>query len=61
MDAVTALRMGIASFYSISFGERHRGFRTWQMQLFAGDRWQVTTNFTMNLGLAYRPASYNFV
>ncbi len=56
-DAVGNLRRGIPSRYNVSFGDVHRGFRLWQIQFFAGDTWQATSNFTVNLGLAYRPAS----
>jgi hypothetical protein len=56
-DAVTNVRMGTPSSYNISIGSIHRGFRNWEMQLFAGDIWRVTGNLTLNYGIRFQPVS----
>jgi hypothetical protein len=56
-DAITNIRMGTPSSYSVSIGGTHRGFRNWETQLFASDEWRATPNLTLSLGLAYRPVS----
>ena len=56
-DAVTNLRMGTATRYSITIGDTGRGFRNWEMAFYAGDRWQATPNLTLTLGLRYEPTT----
>ncbi len=56
-DPVTNLRMGTPSTYNVTIGDTHRGFRDWHAQLYAGDRWQVSRDFTLTIGLQYRPAT----
>jgi len=55
-DALTNLRLGRPSTYSQAIGDIHRGFRTWDAQIFLGDQWQATGDLTINLGLRYQPA-----
>jgi hypothetical protein len=56
-DAMTNFRMGVASRYSVGIGEPHRGFRNWEMQWNAGDRWQVSPGLALNYGLRYQPVT----
>ena len=55
-DAITNVRLGRASRFAQAMGEIHRGFRAWDAQLFLGDRWQATTDLTLNIGLRYQRA-----
>ena len=54
-DAITNLRMGTPTQHIVSIGEIHRGFRNWDLQFFAGDRWRVKPNLTLNFSLRYEP------
>ena len=54
-DAITNIRMGVPSVYRVAIGNVHRGFRNWEMQYYAGDRWKVTDSLTLDLGLRYEP------
>jgi len=56
-DAVTNLRMGTPTRYSITIGNTGRGFRNWESAFFLGDRWQASRNLTLSLGLRYEPIS----
>lgn len=56
-DAVTNLRMGTPTRYSITIGDTGRGFRNWETATYLGDRWQATSRLTLNLGLRYEPIS----
>lgn len=56
-DAVTNLRMGTPTRYSITIGDTGRGFRNWEMGFYAGDRWQATPNLTLTLGLRFEPTT----
>ena len=55
-DALTNVRLGRPSRFAQAMGEVHRGFRAWDAQFFLGDRWQTTTNLTLNIGLRYQRA-----
>ncbi len=55
-DVLTNFRLGRPSRFARAIGEIHRGFRAWDAQLFLGDRWQATSNLTLNIGLRYQPA-----
>jgi hypothetical protein len=56
-DAITNLRMGLPSRYSVGLGDPHRGFRDWALEFYAGDRWAVTPNLTVHYGLRYQPVT----
>ncbi|HSB15455.1 MAG TPA: TonB-dependent receptor [Bryobacteraceae bacterium] len=56
-DAITNFRMGIPTQHLRSIGDVHRGFRNWDLQFHAGDRWRATKNLTLTLGLRYNPVT----
>jgi hypothetical protein len=47
------LRLGAPTQYIISVGDVRRGFRSWSLQGFAGDRWTVDERLTLSWGLRY--------
>lgn len=57
LDAITALRSGRPSTYWIAEGNIHRGYRNWDNWFYLADKWAVTSRFTINLGVGYRPIS----
>ncbi len=56
-NAMTNIRRGTPSFYRIAIGNMQRGFRNWDMQYSAGDRWQAADFLTLDIGLRYEPVS----
>lgn len=56
-DAVTNLRLGKPSQYIGSVGFVHRGFRSWEAQLYAGDKWQLTPQLNLQYGLRWQPVT----
>ena len=56
-DAITNIRLGMPSVYRVAIGDAHRGFRNWDMQFYAADKWQVSKNLTLDLGLRYEPVT----
>lgn len=56
-DAVTNLRLGKPSQYIGSVGFVHRGFRSWEAQLYAGDKWQFTPHLNLQYGLRWQPVT----
>ena len=56
-DAITNFRLGTPSTYTQSLGNTHRGYRYWNLILFAGDLWRVRPNFTIEAGIRYEPMS----
>ncbi|MDX1982684.1 MAG: hypothetical protein SFV51_20605 [Bryobacteraceae bacterium] len=62
-DAVTNFRMGTGSLFTLALGSTHRGFRAWYPLLYAGDKWQLSPNITLDYGIRYeastRPVEVN--
>ncbi len=56
-DAVTNLRLGRPSQYIASIGNVHRGFRMWEAQLYAGDKFQVNPRLNLLYSLRWQPAT----
>jgi hypothetical protein len=54
-DAITNLRRGTPINLFKAVGFLHRGFRYWDHWLYATDNWRVSSNFTLNYGVGYRP------
>jgi hypothetical protein len=62
-DALTNFRLGTPSIYTQSLGNTHRGYRNWNMLLYACDVWQLTRALTLHAGLRFelmtRPVEVN--
>jgi len=56
-DAITNLRLGTPTQHIIAIGNVWRGFRNWDLQAYAEDRWQARPNLTVNFGLRYQPVT----
>ena len=56
-DPITNLRWGTATQHIVSIGDIHRGFRNWDMQFYAGDRWALAPNVQVQLSLRYTPVT----
>jgi len=56
-DPITNLRLGTATQHIVSIGDIHRGFRNWDMQYFAGDRWALSPNLQVQMSLRYTPVT----
>ncbi|MEK7405734.1 MAG: TonB-dependent receptor [Acidobacteriota bacterium] len=56
-DSITNLRLGAPTQHLISIGHIHRGFRNWDAQVYAGDRWRAAPNLTLNAALRYQPVT----
>jgi hypothetical protein len=56
-DAITNLRLGRPSQHIVSIGNIHRGFRLWELQLFAGDKWQLNPRLNLQYGLRWQPTT----
>ena len=56
-DAVTNFRVGKPSQYIGSVGDIHRGFRQWETQLYAGDKWQFSPRLNLQYGLRWQPVT----
>jgi hypothetical protein len=57
VDAVTNLRLGRPSQYIASVGNVHRGFRLWEAQIYAGDRFQVNQRLNLLYSLRWQPTT----
>ncbi len=55
-DTISNVRLGRPSQYQQAIGNISRGFRSWVVAFHAGDRWQVSSDLTLTLGLRYQPA-----
>ena len=56
-DAVTNLRMGTPSSYTVAIGDVHRGFRKWFSQVYIGDEWKATSKLTLSMGMRWEPVT----
>lgn len=56
-DAITNLRLGRPSQHIVSIGNIHRGFRLWELQFFAGDKWQASPRLNLQYGLRWQPTT----
>ncbi|MBI4875282.1 MAG: hypothetical protein HY822_11675 [Acidobacteria bacterium] len=56
-DAITNFRLGVPSRFSVGVGDPYRGFRSTDMQFYAGDTWRASSNLTLHYGLRYEPAA----
>ena len=55
-DTITNVRLGRPAQFQQAIGDIGRGFRSWDVALYAGDEWQVSPDLTVTLGLRYQPA-----
>ena len=56
-DAATNIRMGTPTGYRVAIGDTHRGFRNGELQFYVADKWRVTSDLTLNLGLRFEPVT----
>ena len=56
-DAVTNLRLGRPTRYTVAIGDVHRGFRKWFSQFYIGDDWKATSKLTLSMGLRWEPVT----
>ena len=54
-DAITNLRLGTPSSYSVGLGDIYRGFRNWELPAYAGDRWTVSSKLTLSYAVRWEP------
>lgn len=55
-DTIRNVRLGRPSQYMQAIGDIGRGFRSWDAKIYFGDRWQVSRDLTLTVGLRYEPA-----
>lgn len=53
-DAITNMRLGLPSSYVQQLGTWYRGFRSWEMNAYAGDRVNLG-RLTLNFGVSWEP------
>ena len=56
-DAITNLRLGKPSQHIVSIGDVHRGFRLWETQIYASDKWRINRKLDLQYGLRWQPAT----
>ena len=56
-DAITNFRLGAPSNYTQAIGNNIRGFRYWNTLLFFDDRYKLSQNLSLHVGLRYEPMS----
>lgn len=56
-DTITNMRLARPSVVRKSFGDVYRGFRNWDLSVFAGDHWAVNNQLTLNFGIRYEPTT----
>ncbi|MCX6628006.1 MAG: TonB-dependent receptor, partial [Candidatus Solibacter sp.] len=54
-DAVTNLRLGTPSRFSVGIGDRYGAFRRWEPYFYGGDEWKLSTSVNLSVGLRYQP------
>ena len=57
LDAITNLRWGQPTSYTVSVGNVYRGYRNWDIGVYAGDKWQVRQNLSLNFAVRYQPVT----
>jgi hypothetical protein len=62
-DAITNLRLGLPTQYTLAVGNTHRGFRNWVASGYLGDNWRASNKLQFSFGLRYqvvtRPSEVN--
>ncbi|MBI3679767.1 MAG: hypothetical protein HY235_05160 [Acidobacteria bacterium] len=59
-DGITNLRLGTPTQFIRAIGNVHRGFRNWDVTMYAGDEWKPSQRLTVYGGLRYQPVTEPF-
>ncbi|MDZ7637465.1 MAG: hypothetical protein U5J83_04325 [Bryobacterales bacterium] len=54
-SAIDNLLMGAPSNFTLQLGNATRGYRGWMGQAFVGDKWQLSQNLSIDMGLRFAP------